>query len=149
MLKPRVDSWHQERTPGLMSAKPTIRVDTYIRRAAEDSGSNSYKGLLIHAVPGLHELVAEKALAYLPAGAQVLDLAAGSGAMCQRLLDLGFRVSAIDVVRSSFKLDHVPFFQADLNESFAATHAKRYQGIVRRALRNRRTHHPVDAVAGR
>jgi cyclopropane fatty-acyl-phospholipid synthase-like methyltransferase len=113
-----------------MSDKPTILVETYIRRAAEGSSANSYKGLLIHALPGLHQLVAEKAVAYLPPGAKVLDLAAGSGAMCQRLLDLGFRVSATDFVRANFRVDNVPFFEADLNESFAATHADRYQGII-------------------
>jgi SAM-dependent methyltransferase len=113
-----------------MGAKPTVLVDTYIRRAAEDSGPNSYKGLTMHALPGLHEFVAEKAVAYLPSGARVLDIAAGSGAMCQRLLDLGFRVSATDVVDVNFKLTNVPFFAADLNEPFAATHNDRYQGII-------------------
>ena len=113
-----------------MGAKPTVLVDTYIRRASEDSGPNSYKGLTMHALPGLHEFVAEKAVAYFPGGARVLDIAAGSGALSQRLLDLGFHLSATDFVRANFKLDNVPFFTADLNEPFAATHHERYQGII-------------------
>jgi cyclopropane fatty-acyl-phospholipid synthase-like methyltransferase len=112
-----------------MSEKPTVLVDTFVRRGAEVS-PNSYKGLLIHALPGLHELIAEKAVTYLPPGATVLDVAAGSGALSQRMLDLGFHVSATDYVRTSFHLDNVPFVQADLNQPFASLHAQPYQGII-------------------
>jgi cyclopropane fatty-acyl-phospholipid synthase-like methyltransferase len=113
-----------------MAEKPTILVDTFFRAGDSAAGANSYKGLAIHALPGLHEFVADKALEFLSAGASVLDIAAGSGAMCQRLLDLGFRVSATDYVRKNFRLESVPFIRADLNQPFASTCPSRYQGII-------------------
>ena len=113
-----------------MSEKPTIMVDTFARAAGRAPGRNAYKGLAIHALPGLHEFVADKAADFLTPGSSVLDIAAGSGALCQRMLDLGFRMSAIDYVRENFRLDSVPFTQADLNQPFASTCSDRYQGIV-------------------
>jgi SAM-dependent methyltransferase len=114
-----------------MSEKPTIMVGTFSRAAAvKEAGANSYKGLAIHALDGLHEFVADRADEFFPQGARVLDIAAGSGAMCQRLLDRGFRMSATDYVREQFRLESVPFIQADLNQSFAASHPERFEGIV-------------------
>jgi SAM-dependent methyltransferase len=107
--------------------KPTIIVDYY---SSAPRGRPTYKGLVIHALPGLHEYIAEKATHLLPPEATVLDIAAGSGAMCQRLLDLGFRVSATDYIRENFKLDGVPFIQTDLNQPFASLHPNAYQGII-------------------
>jgi len=55
-----------------------------------------YKGRPIHAMPGLHETVAEYASKFHSAGARCLDLGAGSGALSERLTDIGFEVVACD-----------------------------------------------------
>jgi hypothetical protein len=72
------------------SQSGTVLVEKY-REAAVDptTYANSYKGLKIHALPGLHEFTAARAAPYLKAGDRVLDLAAGSGAMSLRLSDMG------------------------------------------------------------
>lgn len=113
-----------------MSHRTTIMVDTFLRAATAEPNANSYKGLPIYALEGLHEFVGERASRFFEPGGRVLDVAAGSGALSQRLLDLGFRVSATDYVRAGFSLAAVPFIQADLNEPFAALHPHRYEGIV-------------------
>jgi 2-polyprenyl-3-methyl-5-hydroxy-6-metoxy-1,4-benzoquinol methylase len=92
--------------------------------------ANSYKGLVIHALPGLHECVAAKAVEYFEPGATLLELAAGSGAMSLRMQDLGFKVEATDYVSENFKLDSVPFMQADLNDAFSSVFSKRFQAIL-------------------
>src|SRR5437660_5497610 len=94
----------------------TIIVDRYRAAATRPANTNSYKGLAIHALPGLHDFIAEKALEFFSSGARVLDLAAGSGAMCLRLKDLGFEVSATDYVSENFKAS-IPFVRSDLNDS--------------------------------
>jgi 2-polyprenyl-3-methyl-5-hydroxy-6-metoxy-1,4-benzoquinol methylase len=67
-----------------------------------ESGSNSrdrgeQSARLVRALPGTHERVVEIARRYAPAGARVLDLGAGSGALAERLQAAGFQVIAADV----------------------------------------------------
>lgn len=50
-----------------------------------------------------------------PRGGLVLDLAAGSGAFAQRLLELGFRVAACDLFPEQFRVPGVPIKYADLS----------------------------------
>ena len=52
---------------------------------------------LVRALPGTHEQVVEIARRYAGAGARVLDLGAGSGALAERLQAAGFQVTAADV----------------------------------------------------
>jgi len=52
---------------------------------------------LVRALPGTHELVVKIALRHAGAGARVLDLGAGSGALAERLQAAGFQVTAADV----------------------------------------------------
>lgn len=110
--------------------QPTVLVDSYREAAASEAGANSYKGLRIHALPGLHDFIAEVAVEHLKPGATLLDLAAGSGAMSSRMQDLGFKVTATDYVTENFKLDSVPFMRADLNESFSSAYMERFEAIV-------------------
>jgi 2-polyprenyl-3-methyl-5-hydroxy-6-metoxy-1,4-benzoquinol methylase len=96
-----------------------------------DAGSNSYKTLRIHALPGLHEFVGAQASEHLVKGCSVLDLAAGSGAMSLRLKDLGFDVYATDYVAAGFKLsDLVPFRTANLNQDFAQDFGKQFDAVI-------------------
>jgi 2-polyprenyl-3-methyl-5-hydroxy-6-metoxy-1,4-benzoquinol methylase len=94
------------------------RVDAFRRNAAQPSVTGAgYKGLAIHARAEVHEKVGRIAAASLAPGARVLDLAAGSGAMCLRLKDLGFVPTACDLVAENFRLhDQVDFFELNLNQ---------------------------------
>jgi hypothetical protein len=80
-----------------------------------------YGGLRIQADIETHRFVVEFARQTLPAGASVLDVAAGEGALSAQLADIGFRVSATtwnDKCRAATEsfhldLDH-PFGPADV-----------------------------------
>ena len=113
-------------------SKPVVKVDTY-KEAATTSGAsedNSYAGMRIHALPGLHQFIAETAKHFIPPGAAVLDIGAGSGAMSARLMDSGYKVSSVDIVKENFRLiDKVPFFKADLNTNFAQEIGKNFDGL--------------------
>jgi len=103
-----------------MDASPSfVAVDSY-RKAADTEAiaAWNYKGLTIHADPRLHEHVGAIVKAALPQGASVLDLAAGSGAMCLRLKDLGMRPTGTDLVAENFRLHgEVDFVTANLNDA--------------------------------
>jgi SAM-dependent methyltransferase len=90
-----------------------------------------YRGLRVHAWPGLHEAVAAEAVRSLAPGASVLDLASGSGALALRLRDAGFAVSGCDLVAENFSLHgEVPFTTANLNQGFADAFAERFDAIT-------------------
>ena len=109
---------------------PTVLVSRYRTDATTKANDNSYKGHRIHALPGLHDFLASKALEYFRPGASMLDLAAGSGALSLRMHDLGYKVTATDYVSENFKLDCVPFKQCDLNSDFSASYAEGFQAII-------------------
>lgn len=107
-----------------------IEVDMYRAAALVDS-AQGYKGLRIHALPGLHDYTAECIYSHVAPGTSVLDLAAGSGAMSQRLVDAGYVVTATDYVTENFRLhSSVPFFQADLNEQFSRGRERSFGAIM-------------------
>lgn len=112
------------------SKRTTVLVDPYRQAAMTKVNTNSYKGLGIHALPGLHNFIAMKAVEYFEPEATLLDIAAGTGAMTLRMQDLGFKVSATDYVPENFKLDSTPFIQADLNEAFSTAYSGRFQAII-------------------
>jgi SAM-dependent methyltransferase len=56
-----------------------------------------YKGLAIHAAPGVHEHAAKMCLDLLPNGGRVLEVGSGSGALAARLRDNGLQVTATDL----------------------------------------------------
>lgn len=92
---------------------------------------NNYKGLRIHALPGLHQYVESLIGEYVKPGSSVLDLAAGSGAMSLRLKDNGFRVTSSDIVGEKFRLhDCIDFFTCDLNKEFSKKIDKKFDCIV-------------------
>lgn len=64
--------------------------------------AEAYKGIPVHAAPGVHQAVTDLLKARLPAGSRVADLGAGQGALSQRLADAGFDVTAIDVSSSDW-----------------------------------------------
>ena len=67
-------------------------------------------------VGGLHQfLMAGVLQPLLKPGARAVDLGAGSGALAERLLELGVDVTAADAKRSGHGA-HAPFVEVDLNE---------------------------------
>jgi SAM-dependent methyltransferase len=118
-MKPRETSEH------------TILVEPYRKAATTGASSSGYKGLPIHALPGLHEFTAGFVKRYCKQGDILLDVAAGSGAMTLRLIDSGFNVVATDYVSENFRLHNsTPFFQADLNGRFSSNRELQFDAIV-------------------
>ena len=98
----------------------TILVAQYRKASKTVNSSSGYKGLAIHALPGLHEFMLAQVSNHGQTEGTVLDLAAGTGAMSLRLTDFGYKVTATDYVPENFRLhDLVPFFATDLNNDFS------------------------------
>ena len=108
----------------------TLLVDYYRTVADKPVGKNQYQGLRIHALAGLHDQVGALARKYFQAQGRVVDLAAGSGAMCLRLVDLGFQPVGVDYVSENFKAAGIAFQQADLNSDFAPLLPQALDAIV-------------------
>lgn len=109
----------------------TIIVESYRNAARRDGGDNHYRGLRIHALAGLHEMVGTIAARVFATGSEVLDLAAGSGALCLRLKDLGLNPTACDLVVENFRLrESIPFIVANLNHDLPAELLGRFDGIT-------------------
>ncbi len=109
-----------------------VIVDRFVNAAADtDMPEDHYKGLRIHALAGLHDHLGKIVAKTLEPGGEVLDVAAGSGAMSLRLHDLGFRVTAADIVPENFRLhDVIPFIRANLNEDFSGAMGKTFDAIA-------------------
>ncbi len=109
---------------------PTVLVDLYRDTAAgEKRTKDSYKGLTIHAIPGLHKYIESQfiQMGLTQKGLDLIELGAGSGAMTKRYNDLGFTVTAVDYVKENFKLssDEANFIQCDCNQQFSNTISKK------------------------
>jgi 2-polyprenyl-3-methyl-5-hydroxy-6-metoxy-1,4-benzoquinol methylase len=126
-----------KRDSGLMPRKTDVNesvviVDRY-RNAAKQANSveDNYKGLQIHTLPGLHDYLETKIVAALKPSGHVLDAAAGSGAMSLRLHDLGYKVTAADIVTENFRLRNlIPFVRVNLNEDFSYKIRNSFDAIV-------------------
>lgn len=97
----------------------------------EGQSLQQYQGIPIFAAPGVHVYALEQLQAWMPAGARVLELGAGGGAMSQRLADAGYRVSACDLFAGNFTpSDTIPFHAADLNGAFSTAMEGGWDAIV-------------------
>ncbi len=83
-----------------------------------ESRETHYRGLRIYAAGDVHRgcMKIVEGLG-LPKGAHVLDLGAGEGAFSQRLVDNGFRVTAVDIAPERFRAA-CPVRALDLNGDF-------------------------------
>jgi SAM-dependent methyltransferase len=95
-----------------------------------------YKGLLIRADLGLHDQIAETLVKLLPAGARILDMGAGQGALSLRLKDLGFSVTAVDVNKEDFSASEsdIEYIQLNFNDkssvdAFISSHQNMFDAV--------------------
>lgn len=109
-----------------------VRLAQYKASAELDSaGENSYKGLRIHALPGLHAHVGDILSTCVPAPASILELGAGSGALSLRMADMCYNVTAIDAVVDNFRArDRARFFQVDLDSDFSEYFSEMFDVVV-------------------
>lgn len=80
-----------------------------------------YKGMLIHADTGVHEQAAALFERYVSRGAHVLDVGAGAGAFSQRLADMGYAVTALDVDPEKWLPKEFPFLKLDIDAGIAGS----------------------------
>lgn len=77
----------------------------------------NYKNLLIRATPGLHEKILRIISENCSKGT-VLDWGAGQGALSQRLVDEGYKVTAVDM-SSEFAAEGVAYHRIDFHDDLA------------------------------
>ncbi len=75
-----------------------------------------YKDILIHAHSGLHQETINLFSHYLPSGSRVLDIGAGAGAFSQRLADLGYQVTALDIETEKWIPKQIEFVQLNIDD---------------------------------
>lgn len=85
-----------------------------------------YKGILIHADSMLHGQAEQLLLRYVSRGGSVIDIGAGAGAFSQRMSDLGYEVTALNIDNEKFIPSEVPFIEADINRGILLTGDKKY-----------------------
>jgi len=90
----------------------------------------NYRGIPIHASPGLHECVSELIESNNTGGDSfVLDLGCGSGAFTKRLQDKGYKTISADINLDSFTLQSEAH-KIDLNSDFYLNIPKRKYAFI-------------------
>jgi 2-polyprenyl-3-methyl-5-hydroxy-6-metoxy-1,4-benzoquinol methylase len=89
-----------------------------------------YKDILIHADLGVHERAAELAQKYFPPNCSVLDVGAGAGAFSQRLADIGYNVTALDVDPLKWIPKDIPFLELDIDAGVQASVNQQFDSVV-------------------
>lgn len=97
--------------------------------STEKSLVEQYRGITIHAHPGLHQDLAELFRQSVDPGACVLDIGAGAGAFSLRLKDLGYQVTALDIDPQKWAASEVPFLVLDINKGVRASVSDQYDAV--------------------
>lgn len=94
-------------------------TDSTPKQIHRATSGRTYKGIPIHAAPGLHESVQEMIrVSPTTTGKQILELGCGSGALTRRLMDDGYEVRAVDLTLDGFQAE-AEAHAMDLNADFA------------------------------
>lgn len=93
--------------------------DLTVRHRGGEETAEAYKGIPIHAAPGVHAAVAEQVRRTIGDTGRVLDLGAGQGALSQRLADIGYDVVAVDLSDGGWAATSVACTVIDLDTSWA------------------------------
>ena len=88
-----------------------------------------YKGIQVHADTGVHEQAAELVKKYFHTNDHVLDVGAGAGALSQRLSDLGYAVTALDIDPQKWIPKDIPFLTLDIDKGIAASVGNSYDCV--------------------
>lgn len=100
--------------------------DTADRVAVRHRGgartAEHYRGIPVHAAPGVHAAAAEEVRAAIGTAGRVLDLGAGQGALSQRLSDAGYDVVAVDLSDANWAAPDVQCTVVDIETSWRTLH---------------------------
>jgi SAM-dependent methyltransferase len=92
---------------------------------------DNYKGLSIAAAPGTHEAIANMVIKYCQPNNSILELGAYTGAMIERLHNLGYtQISAADL-DNHLVISNISHVQCDFNTEFSSLFSgKRFDCII-------------------
>jgi 2-polyprenyl-3-methyl-5-hydroxy-6-metoxy-1,4-benzoquinol methylase len=104
----------------------------YSTKADRRQGKSHYAGLTIQAdAPDVHEKALDFLKKYVPGRQHVLDIAAGSGALCRRLIDNGFSgVEATELCLEGFAEPEIPAYPLNLDGPWSSELPRTYQAAV-------------------
>jgi SAM-dependent methyltransferase len=90
-----------------------------------------YKGLSMRCAPGLHEAAFDLLRQHSSPDMRVLDVASGTGAWIQRLIDAGYsKIDASELDIESFSIGGVKLYEIDLEQDFAAEIGQSYDVVT-------------------
>ncbi len=90
-----------------------------------------YGGYPINAAGNVHRVVAQRLLEVAPPPTDVLDIAAGYGALSARLADLGYSVTANDLRSAEFRVPDIECLGIDLDsQDFATRFGRRFHVVL-------------------
>lgn len=95
-----------------------------VKHRGNKETAEHYKGIPVHAAPGVHERVAGIISSSIPKGGKVADIGAGDGALSLRLHDLGFTVLPFDVDNSTWEVKEIACNVINVENGFDVINSK-------------------------